>query len=170
MGRSPNLRDRGSLRMLRAVCLVPLLGLVSAWTPQAAPVMEKSPTLTQEKFDLKQFMGRWYEVAVVSTCPYYMQRKSGNPVIVALDLKNVPSERNFTMTAFTFGNGSCRETSTDYSSTNFPGRFFHHVARFGADVDSSVVHTNYDDYAMILQLSTEKPSGNKTTTVKLYSE
>lgn len=43
-------------------------------------------------------------------------------------------------------------------------------AGFGADVDSFVVDTNYDEYAMMLLLSTEKPSGNKTTTVKLYSE
>lgn len=43
-------------------------------------------------------------------------------------------------------------------------------AGLGADVDSQVVRTNYDEYAMMLLLSTEKPSGNKTTIVKLYSE
>lgn len=53
-----------------------------------------------------QFMGKWYEVAVVSTCPHYMQRKRGNPVIVALELKHVASEENFTMTATTFRSDS----------------------------------------------------------------
>lgn len=43
-------------------------------------------------------------------------------------------------------------------------------AGFGADVDSFVVHTNYDEYAMMLLQGTEKPSGIKTITVKLYSE
>ncbi len=43
-------------------------------------------------------------------------------------------------------------------------------AGFGADVDSFVVRTNYDEYAVMLQLSTEKPSGSKTTILKLYSE
>lgn len=43
-------------------------------------------------------------------------------------------------------------------------------AGFGADVDSFVVHTNYDEYAMMLLQGTEKPSGIETITVKLYSE
>lgn len=41
---------------------------------------------------------------------------------------------------------------------------------FSADVYSYVSRTNYDEYAMMLLLSTEKPSGKKATTVKLYSE
>lgn len=49
-----------------------------------------------------QFMGRWYEVAVVSTCPHYLQRKSGNPVIVALELQHDASEGNFSVTATSF--------------------------------------------------------------------
>ena len=40
----------------------------------------------------------------------------------------------------------------------------------GADVDSYVVDTNYDEYVMLYQQSTEKPSGNTTLGVKLYSE
>lgn len=46
-------------------------------------------------------MGQWFEAAVVSTCPHYMQRKRGNPVIVAVQLQHVASESNFTMTATT---------------------------------------------------------------------
>lgn len=51
-------------------------------------------------------MGQWYELAVVSTCPHYMQDKRENPVIVALDLQHVTSERNFTMTATSFRSDS----------------------------------------------------------------
>lgn len=43
-------------------------------------------------------------------------------------------------------------------------------AEFNADVDVFVVHTDYDEHAMMLQLSTEKPSGIMSTAVKLYSE
>lgn len=105
-----------------------------------------------------QFMGKWYEVAVASTCPHYMRRKRGNPITVALELKPVRSGGNFTMAATTLRsdsraccwthsfrachnqynlwcvcvspcrNGSCWEASTDYSLTTVPGRFFHHVA------------------------------------------
>uniref|UniRef100_A0A3B4G1W5 Lipocalin/cytosolic fatty-acid binding domain-containing protein n=1 Tax=Pundamilia nyererei TaxID=303518 RepID=A0A3B4G1W5_9CICH len=150
----------------------PVSVLVMGWalvTFQVSPVEPKNLTLTQENFDLEQFMGKWYEVAVVSTCPHYMQRKRRNPVIVALELKHVASEENFTMTATAFRNSLCTETSTDYSLTDTPGRFFYHTARLGADVDAFVVHTTYDKYAVMLLLSTEKPSGNKTTIAKLYS-
>ncbi|KAM6901542.1 protein AMBP-like isoform 2-T2 [Lycodopsis pacificus] len=155
--------------MQGAVSAVSLLVLGSAWLVHTVPVLIEPFILTQENFHLAQFMGKWYEVAVVSTCPHYMQRKRGNPVIVALELQHVASDGNFAMTATSFRNGSCKLTSTDYGLTNTPGRFFHHIARFGADVDSFVVHCNYDEYAMVLLLSTEKPSGNKTTAFKLYS-
>ncbi|XP_038589582.1 protein AMBP-like isoform X2 [Micropterus salmoides] len=155
--------------MQRALSLVSLLVLGSAWTLQAAHVLTEPLILTQENFDLGRFMGKWYEVAVVSTCPHYMQRKRGNPIIAALELQHVPCEDNFTMMGTSFRNGSCKQMSTVHGLTTTPGRFYHHVARFGADVDSFVVHSNYDEYAMMLLLSTEKPSGNKTTTVKLYS-
>ncbi|XP_049908822.1 protein AMBP-like isoform X1 [Epinephelus moara] len=155
--------------MQRAVILVCLVVMGSAWIGQAVPVLPDPLILTQENFDLGRFMGRWYEVAVVSTCPHFMQRKRGNPVIVALELQHVDSEGNFTMTATSFRNGTCKQTSTNYALTNTPGRFFHHVARFGVDVDSFVVHSSYDEYAMMLILSTEKASGNKTIIVKLYS-
>ncbi|XP_053195613.1 protein AMBP-like isoform X1 [Scomber japonicus] len=153
--------------MQRAV--VSLLVLQWAWTLKGIPVLPETYILAQENFDLGQFMGKWYEVAVVSTCPYYMQRKRGNPVIVTLELKHVASQDNFTMTATNLRNDSCIQTSTVYSLTNTPGRFFHHVARFGADVDSFVVHTNYDEFAMMVLLGTERPAEIKTTTVKLYS-
>ncbi|CAJ1070883.1 protein AMBP-like isoform X2 [Xyrichtys novacula] len=114
-------------------------------------------------------MGRWYEAAVVSTCPHYMQRKRGNPVMVAMELQQISPEGNFTMTSSSSRNGLCMQTSTGYSSTDTPGRFFHHVARSGADVDSFVVHINYSDFALMIQLSTEKPSGTTTTMAKLFS-
>lgn len=151
--------------MQTAVSLVFLLTLGSVWILQVAAVLPES----QANFDLDQFMGSWYELAVVSNCPHYMQHKRENPVVVALELKHAASEQNFTMTATTFRNNSCKETSTVYSLTDTPGRFFHHFARFAADVDSFVVHTNYDEFAVMLQLSTEKPSETKTTKIKLYS-
>ncbi|KAF3848942.1 hypothetical protein F7725_015439 [Dissostichus mawsoni] len=101
----------GSDRMQGAVSLGSLLVLGLAWMLQASPVLQDDLIPIQENFDLGQFMGKWNEVAVVSSCPYYMEDKRENPVIVALDLQ----------------------------------------------------------YAMMLLLSTEQPSGTKTSNIKLYS-
>lgn len=60
------------------------------------------------------------------------------------------------------------ERIEDYELTTTPGRFFYHVAKWGADVDAYVVHTNYNEYAIVI-MSKQKLSGNKTTSVKLYS-
>lgn len=38
-----------------------------------------------------------------------------------------------------------------------------------ADVDAYVVHTNYNEYAIVI-MSKQKTSGDKSTAVKLYSE
>ncbi|XP_061655988.1 protein AMBP-like [Phyllopteryx taeniolatus] len=113
-------------------------------------------------------MGKWYEVAVVSDCPHYMQNKQRNPVIVALDLK--PSEQgNVTVMATAPRNGSCKHTSIQYALTDTAGQFFYHVSRFSVDVDAYVVHSDYDQYAMMVLLGTEKASKNKTTIFKLYN-
>ncbi|KAK5900749.1 hypothetical protein CgunFtcFv8_025681 [Champsocephalus gunnari] len=156
--------------MQGAVSLGSLLVLGLVWMLQAGPVLQDDLIPIQENFDLGQFMGKWNEVAVVSSCPYYMDDKRENPVIVALDLQQVAPDGNFTMTSARLSrNGTCKHRSTNYYLTDTPGRFFNHVARFGADVDSFVVHSNYNEYAMMLLLSTEQPSGTKTSKIKLYS-
>ena len=58
--------------------------------------------------------------------------------------------------------------SVDYESTTTPGRFFYHIAKWQADVDAYVVHTNYNEYAIVI-MSKQKTSGDKSTAVKLYS-
>uniref|UniRef100_A0AAQ4QUL9 Lipocalin/cytosolic fatty-acid binding domain-containing protein n=1 Tax=Gasterosteus aculeatus aculeatus TaxID=481459 RepID=A0AAQ4QUL9_GASAC len=152
--------------MGRVVCVASLLVLSSVWMVQTVPVLLEPFIPTKENFDLDQFMGRWNEVAVVSTCPHYMQRKRRNPIIVALELQHGASDGNFTMTWLKGVIIQCDHTSTDYRLTNTTGRFFHHVA----NVDSFVVHYKHDEYAVIRLLSIEQPSGNKTTTFKLYSD
>ncbi|XP_077353779.1 protein AMBP-like [Festucalex cinctus] len=152
----------------------------------------ESVIVPQENFNLDQFLGKWYEVAVVSDCPHYMQNKMGNPVVVALDLKS-SQQGNVTVLAKTPRNGSCKQTSTHYASTDTAGQFFYHVPSkchhlchsnfpdiqaheahylpqgLSVDVDAYVVHTDYDQYAMMALLSTERASQNKTTIFKLYS-
>lgn len=163
-------------------------------------------------------MGKWYQVAVVSTCTHYMQRKSRSPDMVAMVLQHVDSELNFTKTAtssrsdvwssqtqsgdlsrtwaeFDPSVGTARASrwphttawpprraafSTTFQvfscffSVSFSSKVFicskpFFLTGFGADVDSFVVATDYEDFAVMLQLSTEKLSGNRSTNLILYS-
>lgn len=69
--------------------------------------------------DPLQFMGKWYQVAVVSTCTHFMKRKSRNPDIVPMVLQHVDSELNFTKTATSFRSdfSSCWTQFGDFSGT-----------------------------------------------------
>lgn len=55
-----------------------------------------------------------------------------------------------------------------HSVTNDYKPFF--LTGFGLNVDSFVVRSDYEDLAVMLQLSTEKLSGIKSTNLILYSE
>lgn len=48
--------------------------------------------------------------------------------------------------------------------------FFPLSAGLDADVESMVVETDYDDYAIMVMLSTNRVTGTKSKFVKLYSE
>ncbi|XP_077478251.1 protein AMBP-like isoform X2 [Stigmatopora argus] len=124
-------------------------------------LFEASVIFPQQNFDLEQFKGRWYEVAVVSDCPFFMRNKKLNPVIVTLDVK----PPNILVTAPR--NGSCKQTHM--TLTDIAGQFFYHVARLNVDVDAYVVRSDYEQYAMMALSSVEVSSQNKTTIFKLFS-
>lgn len=45
-----------------------------------------------------QFMGKWYKVAMVSTCSHQMRRYSANPRLVAVELEKADSATNVSKT------------------------------------------------------------------------
>lgn len=44
-------------------------------------------------------MGKWYEVAVVSTCSHFMERKRSHAAIIPSLLQRVSEEGNFNRTS-----------------------------------------------------------------------
>uniref|UniRef100_UPI003AADD7DA protein AMBP-like n=1 Tax=Centroberyx gerrardi TaxID=166262 RepID=UPI003AADD7DA len=153
--------------MQKEVIVVPLLVLGWVWTLQGVPVLPEPLYTTQENFDLGRFLGKWYDVAVASTCPY-MQRHRGDSAIGTLVLESGTDSQKVKITRTALRHGTCKEIIGDYELTTTPGRFFYHIAKWGADVDAYVVHTNYDEYAIVV-MSKQKSSGDKSTSVKLYS-
>uniref|UniRef100_A0A667ZV96 Protein AMBP n=1 Tax=Myripristis murdjan TaxID=586833 RepID=A0A667ZV96_9TELE len=153
--------------MQKGLNLVSLLVLGWAWTLQGLPVLPEPLYPTQENFDLTRFLGKWHDVAVASTCPY-MQSHRGDAAIGSLELESGSTNSTIKMTRIVLRHGVCKEISGDYQLTTTPGRFFYHIEKWGADVDAYVVHTNYDEYAIVI-MNKKKTSGTKSTSVKLYS-
>ncbi|KAM6902120.1 protein AMBP-like [Xenentodon cancila] len=153
--------------MERTTVLVSLLVLGWTQTLQGLPLLPDPLYNTQDNFDLSKFLGTWHDVAVASTCPY-MQRYRGEAAIGELVLERSTTEGKLAMTRRVLRQGVCKERTGDYELTATPGRFFYHVAKWGADVDAYVVDTIYDEHAIVI-MNKQKTSGNTSTSVKLYS-
>uniref|UniRef100_A0A673WWG2 Protein AMBP n=1 Tax=Salmo trutta TaxID=8032 RepID=A0A673WWG2_SALTR len=151
--------------MQQSVILVVLLVLVDPL--HGVPVLAEPLFPTQENFDLSKFMGKWHDIAVASTCPW-IQRHRGDAAIGILELQAGDTEGKVSMKRSMKKHGTCKQISGDYELTDTPGRFTYHVAKWGADVDAYVVHTNYDEYAIVM-MSKQKTGGEKTKSAKLYS-
>ncbi|XP_065146445.1 protein AMBP [Paramisgurnus dabryanus] len=147
--------------MMRVSLLVLLafIGLLN--TGHSEPLLQ-----TQENFNLNRFMGKWYDVAIASNCQW-LKRHKGDAAIGSLELKSSGSSETISMTRISSRHGTCKSISGEYKTTTTPGRFKYHVSKWNADVDAYVVHTNYDEYALVVMYK-QKAGGDKTTSVKLY--
>ncbi|XP_017344319.1 protein AMBP [Ictalurus punctatus] len=149
---------------MQAVFVVLLLagvGLIHAGPLPPQPLLQ-----TQENFDLDRFLGKWYDVASASNCPWRMKHKGESP-IGSLELQRSDSPNSLNMTRIMSRHGVCKKITGNYVKTETPGRFYYHSVKWSADVDAYVVHTNYDEYALVVMFK-ERRGGNKTTSVKLY--
>ncbi|KAF7216952.1 protein AMBP [Nothobranchius furzeri] len=149
--------------------MVSLLILGWIWTLEALPVLPDPLFATQENFDVSKFLGTWYDIAVATAChPMRHSSPRGEVAIGKLVLQRGPTEGKIKMKQRVLRNGTCTEMTGVYELTATPGRFFYHVQRWEADVDAYVVHTDYKEYAIVLD-SKQKATGEKKTTFKLYS-
>lgn len=151
--------------MYKAAVLVCVLIVGWTWTLQAVPLLTEPLYPTQENFDLSRFLGTWYDVAVATKCSHAHHHRGELAIGKLVLLRGVGQKLQMTRTMLK--RGSCLEISGDYELTSTPGRFFYHVAKWNADVDAYVVHTNYNEYAILI-MNKKKPTSNSVS-VKLYS-
>ncbi|GAA6110943.1 protein AMBP isoform X1, partial [Tachysurus ichikawai] len=80
---------------MQAVFMVLLLagvGLIHAGPLPSQPLLQ-----TQENFDLDRFLGKWYDVASASNCPWRRKHK-GVVSIGSLELQRSDSPKSLNMT------------------------------------------------------------------------
>ncbi|XP_053195612.1 protein AMBP-like [Scomber japonicus] len=149
--------------------MIPISVLILAWlwTIQGLPVLPEPLYPPQENFNLGRFLGTWHDVALATTCSH-MLRNKGDAAIGKLILQRGTTEGKLKMTRRVLRQGTCKEISGDYELTSTPGRLYYNDAKWAKEVDAYVVHTNYNEYAIVI-MSKQKSSGEKSTSVKLYS-
>ncbi|KAM7092254.1 protein AMBP [Molossus nigricans] len=147
----------GALLLLLTACLA-----VSANPVPALP----ADVQVQENFDMSRFYGKWFHVAIGSTCPWLVRFKD-RLTMSTLMLREGATERQISTTSTRWRNGVCEEISGVYEKTDTDGKFLYNKSKWNITVESYVVHTNYDEYAIILSKKSSRHHG-PTITAKLY--
>uniref|UniRef100_A0A3P9GZ37 Protein AMBP n=1 Tax=Oryzias latipes TaxID=8090 RepID=A0A3P9GZ37_ORYLA len=147
--------------------LIFLLALGWSQTLQGLPIIPDPLYPTQENFVLMKFLGTWYDVALATTSPDLPKHKQNTAIGKLLVQKSaVGMKLKTTRTVLRYG--TCREVVQDLELTSTHGQFFYNVNRTGANVDAYVLHTNYDEYAVMIMIKI-RVTGEKITTLRLYS-
>ncbi|XP_024113575.1 protein AMBP [Oryzias melastigma] len=147
--------------------LILLLALGWSQTLQALPILPDPLYPTQENFVLMKFLGTWYDVVLATTSPNLPKYRQNTAIGKWLVQKSaVDTKLKTTRTALRYG--MCKEVIKDMELTGTQGRFFYTTNRSGSKVDAYVLHTNYNEYAVMI-LNKIRPSGEKITNLRLYS-
>ncbi|KAM5298500.1 protein AMBP [Ctenodactylus gundi] len=141
-----------------------LLLLTACLAVHAQPVPDEIQA--QENFSLSRVYGKWYNVAIGSTCPW-LKRIKDKLRISTLVMGEGPTEAQFNMTSTRWRNGACEESTSIYEKTSVPGKFLYRNPKWNLTLEFYVVHTNYDEYAISLTKKLSRHHG-LTVTAKLY--
>ncbi|KAM5328754.1 protein AMBP [Glossophaga mutica] len=150
------------MQSLRALLLLTACLAVTATPVPTVP----DDIQVQENFSLPRFYGKWFNVAIGSTCPWLVRFKDRMTMSTLL-LREGATERQISTTSTRWRNGVCEELSGFFEKTDTDGKFRYHKSKWNVTLECYVVYTNYDEYAITL---TKKLSHHRgpTFTAKLY--
>ncbi|KAM9324299.1 protein AMBP [Gastrophryne carolinensis] len=131
----------------------------------AVPVQPEVFIPTQENFDVSKIYGKWYDIAIGSTCSWLKQYK-GKYDMGTLELSEGQTEGDIQILSTRMRHGTCIQVAGTYEKTDVAGKFNYYNQKFKAQIQNYIVYTNYDEYAAMLMRKTK--GGLTTTTVKLY--
>uniref|UniRef100_A0A7M4EWE9 Lipocalin/cytosolic fatty-acid binding domain-containing protein n=1 Tax=Crocodylus porosus TaxID=8502 RepID=A0A7M4EWE9_CROPO len=124
---------------MRAMKFQGLLFILFLATASGTPIRDRDIQV-QENFDPDRIYGKWYDIAIGTTCQW---------------MKNYKDKFNMGTLVLEPG------LTSDQISTTKLGHFTAHVS-----IVSYVLHTNYDEYSIMLM--EKKSTFGLTTTLKLY--
>ncbi|PNJ72460.1 AMBP isoform 2 [Pongo abelii] len=151
------------MRSLRALLLL----LSACLAVSAGPVPTPPDNIqVQENFNISRIYGKWYNLAIGSTCPW-LKKIMDRMTVSTLVLGEGATEAEISMTSTRWRKGVCEETSGAYEKTDTDGKFLYHKSKWNITMESYVVHTNYDEYAIFLTKKFSRRHG-PTITAKLY--
>uniref|UniRef100_A0A8C4W9I4 Alpha-1-microglobulin/bikunin n=1 Tax=Gopherus evgoodei TaxID=1825980 RepID=A0A8C4W9I4_9SAUR len=109
--------------------------------------------------------GKWYDIATGTTCKWMKQYKDKFNM-GTLVLGPGMTSNQISTTSTRLRQGVCTQVSGEYQKTDIPGKYTYYNPSWDVTINSYVVHTNYEEYAIILMQ--KKSSFGLTITAKLY--
>uniref|UniRef100_A0A8C8RIX6 Protein AMBP n=1 Tax=Pelusios castaneus TaxID=367368 RepID=A0A8C8RIX6_9SAUR len=141
-------------------CLALLL--LARGSPVGSPAQDIQ---VQENFDSERIYGKWYDIAIGTTCNWMKQYRDKITMGTLLLGPGLSSD-HLSTTSIRLRQGVCTQVSGDYQKSEIPGKYTYYNPSWNMNISSYVVHTNYEEYAIILM---QKRSGfGLTITAKLY--
>ncbi|NWR07473.1 AMBP protein, partial [Paradoxornis webbianus] len=119
----------------------------------------------QENFEVERMYGKWFDIAIGTTCKWmknYKEKFSMGTLVLRPGL----SADQISTTSTRLRQGDCTQVSGEYQKTSTPGKYTYYNPKWNMSIQSYVLRTNYEEYAVILM--EKKSSFGPSTTLKLY--
>ncbi|NXU51211.1 AMBP protein, partial [Turnix velox] len=142
-----------------------LLSLLFA-VASAIPVGDQDEDIqVQENFEAERMYGKWYDIAIGTTCPWIKNYKEKFS-IGTLVLGPGSSDDQISATSTRLRQGDCRHLSGEFQKTSTPGKYTYYNPKWDVSIQSYVLRTNYEEYAVILKKN--KNNFGPSIALKLY--
>uniref|UniRef100_A0A8C2TWU4 Protein AMBP n=1 Tax=Coturnix japonica TaxID=93934 RepID=A0A8C2TWU4_COTJA len=143
-----------------------LLSLLLFAVVSGTPVGDQDEDIqVQENFEPERMYGKWYDVAVGTTCKW-MKNYKEKFSMGTLVLGPGPNTDQISTISTRLRQGDCKRVSGEYQKTDTPGKYTYYNPKWDVSIKSYVLRTNYEEYAVILMKKTS--NFGPTTTLKLY--
>ncbi|KAG8141901.1 hypothetical protein E2320_006563 [Naja naja] len=123
------------------------------------------PIQIQKDFDEARVYGKWYAIALGTTCKWLKTYKdrflSGTLMVAPGD-----TSKELSVTSTRLRQGTCSQVVGVYQKTSIPGKYQYYNSRWETHIVGYVARTNYDDYTFLAWK--KNSSYGYTVTTQLY--
>ncbi|NWQ80159.1 AMBP protein, partial [Columbina picui] len=143
-----------------------LLALLLFTVASGTPIADQDEDIqVQENFEAERMYGKWYDIAIGTTCKW-MKNYKEKFSMGTLVLGPGPSTDQISTASTRMRQGDCKLIAGEYQKTSTPGKYTYYNPKWDVSIQSYVLRTNYEEYAVILMK--KKSSFGPSTTLKLY--
>ncbi|NXR71140.1 AMBP protein, partial [Pycnonotus jocosus] len=143
-----------------------LLSLLLFTVACGTPVGDQDEDIqVQENFEAERMYGKWFDIAIGTTCTWmkiYKEKFSMGTLVLGPG----HSADHISATSTRLRQNDCTQVSGEYQNTSTPGKYTYYNPKWDMSIQSYVLRTNYEEYAVVL--IKKKSSFGPSTTLNLY--